>query len=669
MADEELLRDIEVLVDTLRQMTTASDKSMNVAYADETALRPLKTILYGIAQNFQGFMAKETLKQQQEVAKVTEQVKKTEEAVKKETEARDRADNNALKSLGKLEKEAEKTTNNLALVTRIGQQLAGIIVDSVKQMGENAKKFATFAQGLTSAGVSIMDGGKGFRESLTDSANKIGMKTDEFVKMVSGNSQALARLSASGVNQMNYMTDAMAQYQTVAGASREDAVAVWDYMSERILKFDTDEQIRNRNMATESRILLEHFRDLSFATGKSVENLVKEEEARKKNYLMLMMEKNRPELTNKINAMQMPEAVREYALTGRQTPELMRLVGLNPEVGQLMSLFDRMRNDRSYDKISMEDYANMVNPIVDRIKANAQGFTQMGPYFADAFNETLMQGLDFGKVGIVTTKVANKEQLGFGDAMKAMEASVSNLSNEKLLAYSVSLDKFQKVTEALAGSAEKAAKALRWVHEEFGDWAAVTLNAGESAGKAATSYAANVIGSGVGSFIGTKLGVGKPVIQAAAKSPGLFKSGLQLAGQALKSPLVIFGAKLAAAGATGYVGGNLLAHGVNSLSEWWNADKNRKMKEDQQERLRRAKAELDRQAAENGSSKDNPPELDFSNDAPLSNKPEVSQSKPQPKTEEYLGSILGLLEKLTNEIESDAFYRKANQKLANNMTE
>ena len=142
-----------------------------------------------------------------------------------------------------------------------------------------------------------------------------------------------------------------------------------------------------------------------------------------------------------------------------------------------------------------------------------------------------------------------------------------------------------------------------------------------------------------------------------------------MAGQALKSPLGIFGAKLVAAGATGYVGGNLLAHGVNSLSEWWNADKNRKMKEDQQERLRRAKAELDRRAAENGSSKDNPPELDFSNDAPLSNKPEVSQSKPQPKTEEYLGSILGLLEKLTNEIESDAFYRKANQKLANNMTE
>ena len=669
MADEELLRDIEVLVDTLRQMTTASDKSMNVAYADETALRPLKTILYGIAQNFQGFMAKETLKQQQEVAKVTEQVKKTEEAVKKETEARDRADNNALKSLGKLEKEAEKTTNNLALVTRIGQQLAGIIVDSVKQMGENAKKFATFAQGLTSAGVSIMDGGKGFRESLTDSANKIGMKTDEFVKMVSGNSQALARLSASGVNQMNYMTDAMAQYQTVAGASREDAAAVWDYMSERILKFDTDEQIRNRNMATESRILLEHFRDLSFATGKSVENLVKEEEARKKNYLMLMMEKNRPELTNKINAMQMPEAVREYALTGRQTPELMRLVGLNPEVGQLMGLFDRMRNDRSYDKISMEDYANMVNPIVDRIKATAQGFTQMGPYFANAFNEPLMQGLDFGKVGIVTTKVANKEQLGFGDAMKAMEASVSNLSNEKLLAYSVSLDKFQKVTEALAGSAEKAAKALRWVHEEFGDWAAVTLNAGEQAAKAGASYAVNAVGSGIGSFIGTKLAVGNPTIQAGAKTPGLVKSGLQMAGQALKSPLGIFGAKLAAAGATGYVGGNLLAHGVNSLSEWWNADKNRKMKEDQQERLRRAKAELDRRAAENGSSKDNPPELDFSNDAPLSNKPEVSQSKPQPKTEEYLGSILGLLEKLTNEIESDAFYRKANQKLANNMTE
>ena len=669
MSDEQLLRDIEVLVDTLRQMTTASDKSMNVAYADETALRPLKTILYGIAQNFQGFMAKETTKQQQEVAKVSEQVKKTEEAVKKETEARDRADNNALKSLGKLEKEAEKAGNNLALVTRIGQQLAGIIVDSVKQMGENASKFARFAEGLTSAGVSIMDGGKGFRESLTDSANKIGMKTDEFVKMVSGNSQALARLSASGVNQMNYMTDAMAQYQTVTGASREDAAAVWDYMSERILKFDTDEQIRNRNMTTESRILLEHFRDLSLATGKSVENLVKEQEARKRNYLMAMAEKNRPELVNKIDATAMPEAVREYALTGRQTPELMRLIGLNPEVGQLLSLFDRMRYDRSYDNLSTAEYANMVNPIIDRIKANAQGFTQMGPYFANAFNETLMQGLEFGKVGAVTTKTANKEQLGFVDAMKSMETSINSLSNEKLLAYSVSLDKFQKVTEALAGSAEKAADALRLVHEQFGDWAAVTLNAGEQAAKAGASYATNAISSGVGSFIGTKLGVGKSAVQATTKSPGLIKSGVQLAGGALKTPLGIFGLKLAAAGALGWAGGYSLAHGVNAVSDWWNADKKRKMEEEQQEKLRRAVEDMKRKEAGLGNITNEPPKLETSKDETISNLPEVEQSKPQLKTEEYLGSILGLLEKLTNEIESDAFYRKANQKQANNLTE
>ena len=673
MADEQLLHDIEVLVDTLRQMTTASDKSMNVAYADETALRPLKTILYGIAQNFQGFMAKETLKQQREVAKVTEQVKKTEEAVKKETEARDRADNNALKSLGKLEKEAEKTTNNLALVTRIGQQLAGIIVDSVKQMGKNAKKFATFAQGLTSAGVSIMDGGKGFRESLTDSANKIGMKTDEFVKMVSGNSQALARLSASGVNQMNYMTDAMAQYQMVAGASREDAAAVWDYMSERILKFDTDEQIRNRNMTTESRILLEHFRDLSFATGKSVENLVKEQEARKKNYLMAMFEKNRPELFTKISNTAMPEVLREYALTGRQTPELMRLVGLNPEVGQLMSLFDRMRSDRSYDNLGTEDYANMINPIIDRIKANAQGFTQMGPYFANAFNETLMQGLEFGKLGTITAKSANKEQLGFVDAMKSMEASVSNLSNEKLLAYSVSLDKFQKVTEALAGSAEKAAKALRWVHEEFGDWAAVTLNAGESAGKAATSYAANAIGSGVGSYIATKSGLvtklASPVLKNGAKL-GL-KMGAKAVPLAMAAEGVIDGvgaamdihelglegadAKYRAEAMQDSVFSNLIGL-FNPMKMMYNAEA-------------LTTKTLDAITGKNESAKNSiKAELNTVNDAPTSNN-EVEQSKPQPKTEEYLGSILGLLENLAKEIESDAFYRKANQKQANNMTE
>ena len=673
MADEQLLHDIEVLVDTLRQMTTASDKSMNVAYADETALRPLKTILYGIAQNFQGFMAKETLKQQREVAKVTEQVKKTEEAVKKETEARDRADNNALKSLGKLEKEAEKTTNNLALVTRIGQQLAGIIVDSVKQMGKNAKKFATFAQGLTSAGVSIMDGGKGFRESLTDSANKIGMKTDEFVKMVSGNSQALARLSASGVNQMNYMTDAMAQYQMVAGASREDAAAVWDYMSERILKFDTDEQIRNRNMTTESRILLEHFRDLSFATGKSVENLVKEQEARKKNYLMAMFEKNRPELFTKISNTAMPEVLREYALTGRQTPELMRLVGLNPEVGQLMSLFDRMRSDRSYDNLGTEDYANMINPIIDRIKANAQGFTQMGPYFANAFNETLMQGLEFGKLGTITAKSANKEQLGFVDAMKSMEASVSNLSNEKLLAYSVSLDKFQKVTEALAGSAEKATKALRWVHEEFGDWAAVTLNAGESAGKAATSYAANAIGSGVGSYIATKSGLvtklASPVLKNGAKL-GL-KMGAKAVPLAMAAEGVIDGvgaamdihelglegadAKYRAEAMQDSVFSNLIGL-FNPMKMMYNAEA-------------LTTKTLDAITGKNESAKNSiKAELNTVNDAPTSNN-EVEQSKPQPKTEEYLGSILGLLENLAKEIESDAFYRKANQKQANNMTE
>lgn len=506
--NDELLRDIEVLIDTLKQMTTSSDKSMNVAYADETALRPLKTILLNIAQNFQGFMSKETVKQQQEVAKVTEQLKKTTETVKKSAETQGKSDDNALKSLDRLEQEAKKTNSSLALLTRMGQALGKIVSDSAKQMSENSMKFARFAQDLTGAGVAIQDGGKGFRESLTDSANKIGLKTDEFVKMVSGNSQALARLSASGVNQMNYMTDAMAQYKTITGASKEDASAVWSYMADTILRFDTDTQIRNRNMGTESQILLKNFRDLSFATGKSVESLTKEMEARKKNYMEAMFQRARPELYNKIAATAMPEPVKEYALTGRQTPELMKLIGLNPEVGRLMAVFDRMRVDRSYDKISTEDYGKMINPIIDKIQANAQGFAPMGPYFANAYNETLMQSLEFGKIGKVPTIQESGEQLGFVDSLKDLRVSLSKLDNEKILAYSISLNKFEIATQAIGVTAEYTASKLRDLHNTFGDLASVMTNLAGSAATVASSMLANAASSGISSYIGAKLGAG-----------------------------------------------------------------------------------------------------------------------------------------------------------------
>lgn len=672
MTDEELVRDIAVLVDTLKQMTTASDKSMNVAYADETALRPLKTILINIAQNFQGFMSKETIKQQQEVAKVTEQLKKTEESIKRTAEKQEASDNNALKALDSLEKEAQKSNSSLALLTRIGQSLTKIVTDSVKQMSENSMKFARFAQDLSGAGVAIQDGGKGFRESLTDSANKIGLKTDEFVKMVSGNSQALARLSASGVNQMNYMTDAMAQYQTIAGASKEDASAVWSYMADTILKFDTDEQLRNRNMATESRILLENFRDLSFATGKSVENLTKEMDARKKNYMEAMFQKNRPELYNKIAATAMPEVVKEYALTGRQTPELMRLIGLNPEVGQLMAVFDRMRSDRNYDNISMEDYGKMVNPIIDRIQANAQGFASMGPYFANAYNETLMQGLEFGKIGAVPAKPESSEQLGFLDALKEMRVSLNKLDNEKILTYSISLNKFELATKAIAGTADYAAEALRNFHNSLGDLASVVSNFTSSAANVAGGLIANAATSGVSSYFGAKLGA-RGVAQGASKS-GLMKTGLKLGTRALTyaGPALAY---LGAFGGGGYLGYKIatsetgrkasdwVGDKMYALSKWWNSDE----LTEQQEKLRRAKEMLSKKATEQNDS--TPPELDFSGDK-LSDVPKQEASAPaQPKTEEYLGSILGLLEQLTKEIESDAFYRKANQKQANNMTE
>ena len=152
------------------------------------------------------------------------------------------------------------------------------------------------------------------------------------------------------------------------------------------------------------------------------------------------------------------------------------------------------------------------------------------------------------------------------------------------------------------------------------------------------------------------------------------KGGLKLGTRALTyaGPALAY---LGAFGGGGYLGYKIatsetgrkasdwVGDKMYALSKWWNSDE----LTEQQEKLRRAKEMLSKKATEQNDS--TPPELDFSNDN-LPDAPKQEASAPaQPKTEEYLGSILGLLEQLTKEIESDAFYRKANQKQANNMTE
>lgn len=675
MTDQELLRALGEVADNLRQMTTGSDKSMNVAYADETALRPLKTILLNIARNFQGYIDKENAVERKELQKVTAKIEAVKTEAAKTAKTAQRTNDSAKQTLDSLEEEAKKTAGNTALMVRISQALMAVVTQAAKEIKDNTVRFGRFAEDLTKAGVAIQDGGRGFRESLTDSANKIGVKTDDFVKMVTGNSRALARLSASGIDQMAYMTDAMAQYKNVAGTMRDDASAVWDFMAESILRFDTDEQIRSRNMSTEANILLRNFKDLSYATGKSVEELTKEQKARRSKYMEEMFRKTRPEMFQKIMSMDMPEEMREYAMTGRMTAEIQKMAALNPAVAQMMMQFDKMRYDRRYDTMTAEDFGKIMNPMVDRIKGYNQGYVAMGPYYAAAENETLMRLLQFDKLGTAKPQATGAggqaEQIGFLETLKKLDVATNTLSNEKMLAVSVSLERLNTVVDALTESANMAADALRWTHDKIGDWAALAIGGGEAAAKTAGNAALQIGGGVLQGAVGARL-AGARVVGSIIPVGGVAARLLALA---------------AATAGTYWLGGKLASKRIASETADYEASKARA-----NERLNRAKelmrlhpgatpneivrmmngekVEIRAQKEETAKTADTTPVESIGQTVePIVDT--TNTKTPQAileKVSEQLDGILLALNKAVAQIESDAFERKAARTPPNNMT-
>lgn len=673
MNDQELLKALGDVAENLRQMTTGSDKSMNVAYADETALRPLKTILLNIARNFQGYIDKENAVERKELQKVTAKIEAAKTEAAKTAKTAQRTNDSAKQTLDSLEEEAKKTAGNTALMVRISQALMAVVSQAAKEIKDNTVRFGRFAEDLTRAGVAIQDGGRGFRESLTDSANKIGVKTDDFVKMVTGNSRALARLSASGIDQMAYMTDAMAQYKNVAGTMRDDASAVWDFMAESILRFDTDEQIRSRNMSTEANILLRNFKDLSYATGKSVEELTKEQKARRSKYMEEIFRKTRPEMFQKIMSMDMPEEMREYAMTGRMTAEIQKMAALNPAVAQMMMQFDKMRYDRRYDTMTAEDFGKMMNPMVDRIKGYNQGYVAMGPYYAAAENETLMRLLQFDKLGTAKPQATGAggqaEQIGFVETLKKLDVATNTLSNEKMLAVSVSLDNLNKVVNTLTESANMAADALRWTHDKIGDWAALAIGGGQVAAKTAGNVALQFGGGVLQSYLGAKM-AGK---SAEAASKLLPNSG-RLIGK-VAAPVAVASMVLDAGGTTkdiyqkglfetgrlyeeeamrASVGSNLLGL-FNPMKFGYNIDA------------------LTKKALDSvfGKSEDTTKQGEKIPEAPVEVQDTTNTKTPQAileKVSEQLDGILLAMNKAVAQIENDAFERKAARTPPNNMT-
>lgn len=682
MNDQELLKALGDVAENLRQMTTGSDKSMNVAYADETALRPLKTILLNIARNFQGYIDKENAVERKELQTVTAKIEAAKTEAAKTAKTAQRTNDSAQRTLESLENEAKQTAGNTALMVRISQALMAVVSQAAKEVKENTVRFGRFAEDLTRAGVAIQDGGRGFRESLTDSANKIGVKTDDFVKMVTGNSRALARLSASGIDQMAYMTDAMAQYKNVAGTMRDDASAVWEYMAESILRFDTDEQIRSRNMSTEANILLRNFKDLSYATGKSVEELTKEQKARRSKYMEEMFRRTRPEMFQKIMSMDMPEEMREYAMTGRMTAEIQKMAALNPAVAQMMVQFDKMRYDRRYDTMTTEDFGKMMNPMVDRIKGYNQGYVAMGSYYAAAENETLMRLLQFDKLGTTNPQPSGAggqaEQIGFVETLKKLDVATNTLSNEKMLAVSVSLDTLNKVVNTLTESANMAADALRFAHDKIGDWAAFAIGGGESTAKTAGNAALQFGGGVLQSFFGAKLAGAGAGASGVASALGALAAGVGALG---------------AGGAIGYYGITKTKVG-NWLTDKWADSLFSKDRAANEMNSVRANAKRDKflelqqqypnasvsEIADMMNGKKPPVSNAVSETAPVastteplaeSDNAQMSTRTPQAileKVSEQLDGILLAMNKAVAQIENDAFERKAARMPPNNMT-
>lgn len=348
------------------------------------------------------------------------------------------------------EEEKRFNVEHLNKWARLADYTIKVLDRVATEVYNNSKNRLNWLLDLESAGYRFADGIDNSFHQLSQSAK---LTHDDFGNLIRTNSRDFTKLNALNKNAIYSMMNASGNIVGKFGYTADSASNVMMHYMKTIALTGTEEQLRSRNITAEVEKLAKELRQLSHATGKSTEQLIKEREEREDTLFALKISKD-PRLAGIQNAL-------KDILTPGQIKGI--LSGVPNEETSLMGITSVGRRLMRELPIAIQRGAdsNEIIKIVDSIQRSPEAISTL--HEIDRMNLGMAYHLndeDIGKVynsahKFITSRFNTSTTVGTGNVD---ETAVNNFADFK-----ASVDKLRNQSaENLTLSASTSAKALTY---------------------------------------------------------------------------------------------------------------------------------------------------------------------------------------------------------------
>ena len=215
----------------------------------------------------------------------------------------------------------------------------GIVLETVKQIAipaiNETKKRMNWLSELEKSGVHLAEG---FDDSFTDLANTAKMSHDNFARMLIANSRQVAKLNAIGLNGARTFSNALNKTVGKFGYTTDEASTALSSYMENILGFYSNETLAEKLKNDATTKYLKSLKELSAATGKSVDLLAQENQLKEDTLFAQKLNAEHPELYGALKQAGLTDPMIKALVSGRPNEEF-ALAHLTPEGAEIASRF------------------------------------------------------------------------------------------------------------------------------------------------------------------------------------------------------------------------------------------------------------------------------------------------------------------------------------------
>lgn len=306
---------------------------------------------------------KATEKAAEATKSLTQQLENGKDVTTKLNESLDTTQDAISQAKESVEKSGETIkTISLKVVSVIGAAVKAMVTRTIDETAARLN----WVQQLNDAGVKLRGG---FDETFTELSNLSKRSHDEFTKLLTSNSNMIARMNTMGLRGENEIASMSQAIVGKYGYTVKSSDSIIKYMLDSRIKYMTEEEIQTMNLSSEMDILAKNLRRSSAAFGKNTEQILAETKAREDDIADKLLEKKYGQLYKDLKLAGIPQDNIKMLLTGVPNANAIRNIATNPALAYFHNYANKNKNALTNPETSLQTLYNIMNsPVFKKLR-------------------------------------------------------------------------------------------------------------------------------------------------------------------------------------------------------------------------------------------------------------------------------------------------------------